>query len=86
MGGRGQRPFETFPKIHPFWYRHPSHTMTIGMMIIIVYLFRASQEPHDWAEGSPTGAEHVAVPVNPDEFQDLRHIIIISINIFTIFF
>ena len=23
MGGGGQRPFETFPKIHPFWYRHP---------------------------------------------------------------
>jgi len=22
-GGGGQRPFETFPKIHPFWYRHP---------------------------------------------------------------
>ena len=23
MGSGGQRPFETFPKIHPFWYRHP---------------------------------------------------------------
>ena len=21
---RGQRPFGTFPKIHPFWYRHSS--------------------------------------------------------------
>ena len=23
-GGGGQRPFGTFPKIYPFWYRHPS--------------------------------------------------------------
>ena len=22
--GGGQRPFGTFPKIHPFWWRHPS--------------------------------------------------------------
>ena len=57
-------------------------TMIIGMIIIIVYLFRASQEPHDWAAGSPTGAEHVAVPVNPDEFPDLRHIDITIVAIF----
>ena len=25
-GGGGQRPFGTFPKIHPFWYSRPSLT------------------------------------------------------------
>ena len=23
-GWGGQRPFETFPKVHPYWYQHPS--------------------------------------------------------------
>ena len=63
--------------------------MTVGMIIIIVYLFRAPQEPHDWAAGSPTGAEHVAVPVYPDEFPDLRPVLIINntiVNIVLVFF
>ena len=58
--------------------------MIIGMLIIIVYLFWAPQEPHDWAVGSPTGAEHVAVPVNPDEFSDPRPVLIINNTIVNI--
>ena len=29
-GGRGQRPFGTFPKKHPFWYLHSSLTKRYG--------------------------------------------------------
>ena len=28
-GGGGQRPLGIFPKIHPFWHRHPSLTQAI---------------------------------------------------------
>ena len=37
-GGGGQRPFGTFPKIHPFWYSRPSLSMEsryIGICLII---------------------------------------------------
>ena len=29
--GGGQRPFGTFPKIHQFWRRHPSLTLSVAM-------------------------------------------------------
>ena len=37
MRGGGQRPFGIFPKIHPFWWGHPSLTVvTIKTNVTIV--------------------------------------------------
>ena len=36
MRGRGQWPFGTFPKIHPFWYHHPSLSKQCTYMSVSV--------------------------------------------------
>ena len=32
----GQRPFGIFPKIHPFWYRHPSLSNAGALVVVTV--------------------------------------------------
>ena len=42
MRGGGQRPFGTFPKIHPFWWGHPSLSTSDALHIVYSVIWHHS--------------------------------------------
>ena len=60
MRGGGQRAFGIFPKIHPFWYRHPSLRLPYFVCLTLAKRRRGdvstiNQGPSTQSEGSGPG-------------------------------